>query len=229
MDVGRLGSQDSYGGFRRRLVEALQAKGIRDLAVLHAVSEVPRHLFVPEAARHRAYEDCALPLHSGQTISQPWVQARSLELLRLKGGERVLEVGAGSGYQTALLAKLAAAVFSIERLPALAQGAKRALSEAGIVTVNLMIGDGTLGWRAYAPFDAIVVAAASDTPPKPLLEQLASGGRMVMPISTGPSQVLTLFTKSEDGLKVASTAIAEVRFVPLLGRHGTPTSDDRAT
>ena len=220
---------DSYGGFRRRLVEALQAKGIRDLAVLHAVSEIPRHLFVPEAARHRAYEDSALPLHSGQTISQPWIQARSLELLQLKGSERVLEVGAGSGYQTALLTKLATAVFSIERLPALAQGAKQALAQAGITTVNLMVGDGTLGWRAYAPFEAIVVAAAFDTPPAPLLEQLSPRGRMVMPISGGAGQVLTLFTKSDDGLRITSTPIVEVRFVPLLGRHGAATGDNGVT
>ena len=142
---------DSYGGYRGQLVATLQSKGIRDLAVLRAISLVPRHLFVPESLRHRAYEDSALPIGGGQTISQPWVQARSLELAALTGKERVLEIGTGSGYQTALLSQLAAQVFSIERLPALAQAARRALELAGARNVSIMIGDGTLGWRPYAP------------------------------------------------------------------------------
>jgi protein-L-isoaspartate(D-aspartate) O-methyltransferase len=220
MVAGGVGRGDSYGGYRSRLVEELRRKGIRDLAVLHAVSEVPRHLFVPEAVRHRAYEDAALPLSAGQTISQPWVQARSLELLRLTGRERVLEVGAGSGYQTALLTRLASTVFAVERVPALAHLARAALEAAGITTVNMMIGDGTLGWRAYAPYDAILVAAGSPDVPGPLVEQLAPGGRMVIPVGASEHQSLTLVERPADGAAVTRTPISGVRFVPLLGEFG---------
>lgn len=218
MVAGGVGQADSFGGYRSRLVEELRQKGIRDLAVLHAVSLVPRHLFVPESIRHRAYEDSALPLTAGQTISQPWVQARSLELLRLTGKEKVLEVGAGSGYQTALLTLLAPAVFAVERIPALAHGAREALAAAGITTVNMMIGDGTLGWRAYAPFDAILVAAATPDIPAPLVDQLAPGGRMVIPVGPPDHQMLTLIERENDTIR--QTEISDVRFVPLVGRHG---------
>lgn len=220
MGAGRVGLADSYGGYRSRLVEELRRKGIRDLAVLHAVSLVPRHQFVPEGVRHRAYEDAALPLTAGQTISQPWVQARSLELLRLTGRERVLEVGAGSGYQTALLTLLASAVFAVERVAALAHLARAALDRAGITTVNMMIGDGTLGWRAYSPFDAILVAAGAPDVPAPLLEQLAPGGRMVIPVGPSESQSLTLIERPLDGSACTRTEISGVRFVPLLGQFG---------
>jgi protein-L-isoaspartate(D-aspartate) O-methyltransferase len=213
-----VGAGDSYGGYRTRLVEQLQARGIKDLAVLRAISEVPRHLFVPPAVRHRAYEDSALPLGAGQTISQPWIQAKSLELLRLTGAERVLEVGAGSGYQTALIARLAAAVFAIERVASLAYQAREALHLAGIQNVSVMVGDGTLGWRSLAPFEAIVVAAASPRVPDPLVEQLSPRGRLVIPIDRGTGQQLVLFERDETGLR--ETAVADVRFVPLLGKHG---------
>lgn len=213
-----VGQGDSYGGYRTRLVEQLQARGIKDLAVLQAVSRVPRHLFVPEAVRHRAYEDSALPLGAGQTISQPWVQARSLELLRLTGSERVLEVGAGSGYQTALIASIASAVFAIERVSALAYGAREALAAAGFPNVSVMVGDGTLGWRSLAPFDAIVVAAASPKAPDPLLEQLAPRGRLVIPLERGEGQQLVVYER--DGDTVRETTVADVRFVPLIGQHG---------
>ena len=209
---------DSYGGYRSRLVEQLQAKGIKDLAVLRAISAVPRHLFVPPGVRHRAYEDSALPIASGQTISQPWVQARSLELLRLTGKERVLEVGAGSGYQTALLARLASHVFAVERVAALAYAAKEALDKAGATNATVLVGDGTLGWRSCAPFDAIVVAAASPGIPEPLKEQLAASGRMVIPVGAGETQQLVLVER--EGNSFRETVMADVRFVPLLGRHG---------
>ena len=209
---------DSYGGYRSRLVEQLQAKGIKDLAVLRAISAVPRHLFVPPGVRHRAYEDSALPIASGQTISQPWVQARSLELLQLKGKERVLEVGAGSGYQTALLARLSSHVFAVERVASLAYEAKAALDQAGITNATVLVGDGTLGWRSCAPFDAIVVAAASPGIPEPLKEQLAPGGRMVIPVGMGETQQLVLVER--EGNNFRETVMADVRFVPLLGRHG---------
>src|SRR5437016_7322396 len=137
------GSGDSFAGYRARLVEALRAKGIGDLAVLRAVAETPRHLFVPEAVRHRAYEDVALPIGAGQTISRPFTQARYLEALRLMGGERVLEIGTGSGYQTALLAALAAQVFSVERVRGLAEAAQRALKAAGVANVSILVGAGT--------------------------------------------------------------------------------------
>lgn len=213
-----VGTGDSYGGYRTRLVEQLQARGIKDLSVLRAISEVPRHLFVPASVRHRAYEDSALPLGQGQTVSQPWVQARSLELLRLTGSERVLEVGAGSGYQTALIARLASAVFAVERVASLAYQAREALNLAGIQNVSVMVGDGTLGWRSLAPFDAILVAAASPKVPEPLIEQLAPRGRLVIPIDRGDGQQLVLYERDDAGLR--ETAIAEVRFVPLLGKHG---------
>lgn len=214
-----VGQGDSYGGYRARLVSELSAKGIRDLAVLKAISEVPRHLFVPESIRHRAYEDSALPIGAGQTISQPWVQARSLELARLTGHEKVLEVGTGSGYQTALLARCASQVFSVERIPALAQAAKEVLGQANIRNVSLLVGDGTLGWRPYAPFDVIIVAAACPEIPQPLLEQLAAGGRLILPLGDRENQALTLVGRAADGT-VHSRTLTDVRFVPLIGQFG---------
>jgi protein-L-isoaspartate(D-aspartate) O-methyltransferase len=211
---------DSYGGYRLRLVESLRAQGIRDLAVLKAFAETPRHLFVPEALRHRAYEDAALPIGSGQTISQPLTQARYLEALRLGGRERVLEIGTGSGYQTALLAALVAQVFSVERVPALAQAARRALRAAGVANVSILLGDGTLGWSAYAPYDAILVAAGGPDIPPPLLEQLAPGGRLLIPLGPRGGQTVTLVERAADGPGVRRTPLGTARFVPLVGEHG---------
>ena len=216
MVAGGVGEGDGYGGYRAQLVETLQRKGIRDLAVLRAVRMVPRHLFVPESVRHRAYDDAALPIGSSQTISQPWVQARYLELLGLRGRERVLEIGTGSGYQTALLAMLCDSVFSVERIPLLAQRGRDAL--AGIRNVTVLVGDGTLGWRPFAPYDAILVAAASPEIPAPLVEQLAPGGRMVIPLGDRANQSLTLVRREGDELR--TTTVADVRFVPLLGEFG---------
>jgi protein-L-isoaspartate(D-aspartate) O-methyltransferase len=218
MVAGGVGEGDGYGGYRARLVETLQRKGIRDLAVLRAVRMVPRHLFVPESVRHRAYDDAALPIGSSQTISQPWVQARYLELLSLTGRERVLEIGTGSGYQTALLAMLCDAVFSVERIAGLAQRARETLAAADIRNVTVLVGDGTLGWRPFAPYDAILVAAASPEIPGPLVEQLAPGGRMVIPLGDRANQTLTLVRREGDELR--TTTVADVRFVPLLGEFG---------
>ena len=218
MVAGAVGEGDGYGGYRARLVETLQRKGIRDLAVLRAVRLVPRHLFVPESVRHRAYDDAALPIGSSQTISQPWVQARYLELLALSGRERVLEIGTGSGYQTALLAMLCDAVFSVERIAGLAQRARETLAAADIRNVTVLVGDGTLGWRPFAPYDAILVAAASPEIPGPLVEQLAPGGRMVIPLGDRANQTLTLVRREGDQLR--TTTVADVRFVPLLGEFG---------
>ncbi len=209
---------DGYGGYRAELVETLRRKGIRDLAVLKAVAETPRHRFVPESVRHRAYEDSALPIGGGQTISQPFVQARYLEVLALAGREKVLEVGTGSGYQTALLSRLAETVFSVERLPQLAQQAREALQAAGCRNVTVLVGDGTLGWRAFAPYDAILVAAASPDVPAPLVDQLTPGGRLVIPLGDREAQVLTLVRRTEQG--VVQSALGDVRFVPLIGEFG---------
>ena len=203
---------------RRRLVETLRERGIRDLAVLRAVEATPRHLFVPTGVRHRAYEDSALPIGNGQTISQPSIHARYLELLKLTGHERVLEVGTGSGYQTVLLAHLAAQVFSIERIPALLNGARDAITRAGVRNVSLLLGDGTLGWREYSPYDAILVSAAAPSVPQPLLDQLAERGRLLIPLGGQDVQTLAVITKREG--TVHREDVLPVRFVPLLGTHG---------
>jgi protein-L-isoaspartate(D-aspartate) O-methyltransferase len=207
-----------YRGARRRLIETLQSTGISDLAVLRAVELTPRHLFVPSGVRHRAYEDTALPIGSGQTISQPSVHARYLQLLGLNGREKVLEVGTGSGYQTVLLSHLAAQVFSIERVPELLDRARSVIAECGVRNVSLMLGDGTLGWREYAPYDAILVSAAAPDIPEPLLEQLAEGGRLVAPLGDRAEQMLVMVTKRAGRLEQRD--IAPVRFVPLMGTHG---------
>jgi len=209
---------DSYAGYRARLVETLRAQGIRDLAVLKAFAETPRHLFVPAAVRHRAYDDTALPIGNGQTISQPFTQARYLEALRLRGRERVLEVGTGSGYQTALLGALADQVFSVERVRSLALAAQQALRAAGVANVSVLVGDGTLGWSAYAPYDAIVVAAGGPEIPPPLVEQLAPTGRLLVPLGKRGAQTLTLVER--DGATLRRTPLGGARFVPLLGEHG---------
>jgi len=210
--------RDGFGGYRARLVEGLRAKGIRDLAVLRAFAETPRHLFVPQALRHRAYEDAALPIGNGQTISQPFTQARYLETLALTGKERVLEIGTGSGYQTALLAALADQVFTIERVRALAETAQAALKAAAAANVSLLVGDGTLGWSAYAPYHAILVAAGGPEVPQPLVDQLTPRGRMIIPLGAKGAQTLTLVRRTASGTEV--TALGDARFVPLVGEHG---------
>jgi protein-L-isoaspartate(D-aspartate) O-methyltransferase len=218
MVAGGVGEGDSYGGYRSQLVEVLQRKGVRDLAVLRAIRTIPRHLFVPESVRHNAYDDAALPIGSGQTISQPYVQARYLELVGLTGKEKVLEIGTGSGYQTALLALLASMVFSVERVAPLAQRAKNALAASGIRNVTILVGDGTLGWRPFAPYDSILVSAASPEIPAPLVEQLAVGGRMVIPLGDREAQTLTLVERQQEGIRTST--IGDVRFVPLVGEFG---------
>ena len=207
-------------GGRRRLVEALQERGVRDLAVLHAFDQTPRHLFVPTGMRHRAYEDSALPIGNGQTISQPSTHARYLELLALTGQERVLEIGTGSGYQTVLLSHLASQVFSIERVGTLVTQARDAIRAAGATNVSLLSGDGTLGWREYAPYNAILVTAGSPAVPAPLAEQLAEGGRLLIPVGDREEQILALFTKR--GEELERRDIGAARFVPLIGKYGWP-------
>jgi protein-L-isoaspartate(D-aspartate) O-methyltransferase len=218
---------DSYGGYRSQLVEILKSKGIREPSVLRAIGEVPRHLFVPEGVRHRAYEDAALPIASGQTISQPYVQARSLEVAGLTGREKVLEIGTGSGYQTALLGRLASMVFGVERVESLARTARAALEAAGIRNVTVLVGDGTLGWSAYAPYDAIIVSAASPEVPQPLLRQLVDGGKLVIPLGDREYQTLMLIRR--EGEEFTRTSLGDVRFVPLLGQFGFNPSDSGNT
>jgi protein-L-isoaspartate(D-aspartate) O-methyltransferase len=209
--------EPEFRGPRRRLVEQLQDQGIRDLAVLKAIDETPRHLFVPRAVRHRAYEDSALPIGNGQTISQPSIHARYLELLQLTGTEKVLEIGTGSGYQTVLLSHLAAQVFSIERVAPLLESARAIIRQIGARNISLLLGDGTLGWRQYAPYDAILVSAAAPDIPDAYVEQLAEGGRLLIPLGNREEQILYLIVKRGDALE--RTEIAPVRFVPLVGKH----------
>lgn len=215
---GLTGGGDGFGGYRARLVEELRGRGIRDLAVLRAFGEVPRHLFVPDVLTRQAYEDTSLPIGHGQTISQPSTQAVYLEALALTGRERVLEIGTGSGYQAALLAQLAEDVVSIERVAGLARRAKEALASAAVRNVLVITGDGTLGWRPLAPYDAVVVAAAGPGIPAPLLEQVAEGGRVVAPVSRGTAQVLVRLTRRGDVFDEEDLGPAQ--FVPLIGRHG---------
>jgi protein-L-isoaspartate(D-aspartate) O-methyltransferase len=206
------------GGARRRLVELLREKGIRDLAVLRAFDMTPRHAFVPTGVRHRAYEDAPLQIGSGQTISQPSIHARYLEILALNGSERVLEIGTGSGYQTVLLSHLVAQVFTIERIAALFTSARDAINRAGATNVSMLLGDGTVGWREYAPYDAILVSAGGPSIPPALVEQLAEGGRMLVPVGSKEEQTLKLVTRR--GTNIETRDVAPVRFVPLYGTQG---------
>ena len=212
--------EPDFRGPRRRLIETLQANGISDLAVLRAFDEVPRHLFVPTGVRHRAYEDSALPIGNGQTISQPSVHARYLQELRLTGRERVLEIGTGSAYQTVLLSKLVEQVFSIERVGALLDRSREIVQRLGARNVSLLLGDGTLGWSSYAPYDAILVSAAAPQVPQPLRDQLAEGGRLLIPLGARDEQVLAILTRR--GAELERRDIAPVRFVPLVGKYGWP-------
>jgi protein-L-isoaspartate(D-aspartate) O-methyltransferase len=209
-----------YRGPRRRLIETLREGGIRDLAVLRAFELVPRHVFVPTAVVHRAYDDSALPIGGGQTISQPSVHARYLAELHLTGRERVLEIGTGSGYQTALLSHLAAQIFSVERNRELLDRAREVIRRIEAQNISLLLGDGTLGWREYGPYDAILVSAGAPDIPTALLEQLAPGGRILIPLGDREKQMLTVATRHED--TVTRRDLGPVRFVPLVGALGWP-------
>jgi protein-L-isoaspartate(D-aspartate) O-methyltransferase len=196
----------------------LRARDVVDERVLHAMERVPRELFVPPEERQRAYADAALPIGSGQTISQPYMVARICEVLALTSSERVLDVGTGSGYQAAVLAELAAEVVTIERIAELAEEAKRALAAAGYENVEVRVGDGTLGVPDRAPFKAIAVAAAAPDVPETLYEQLEPGGRMAIPVGRRRSQDLLLVVRSPEGPAVIRSV--PCRFVPLLGEEG---------
>jgi len=211
---------DEYKIPRERMIELLRERyKIKDEKVLNAIGETPRHLFVPEAMRFRAYTDNALPIAGKQTISQPYIVAKMTELLELSSDDRVLEIGAGSAYQTIILSRLAGKVFAIERIQKLVEQAQMRLREFQVKNVTLKCADGTNGWKIYSPFDAILVAAGSPVMPEPLLEQVKISGRLVIPIGeNAKSQNLIRITRTKDGFQTDD--FGKCSFVPLIGEHG---------
>lgn len=213
-------NEEAY--FRRLRQEMVRTqiaeRGVRDPRVLETMLRVPRHLFVPEDLRHRSYDDSPLPIGEGQTISQPYMVAWMTELLRVEEEDRVLEVGTGSGYQAAILCELAGEVFSIEKNPVLAREAEERLRNLGYTNVRVKVGDGTLGWAEEAPFDGIMVTAGAPSVPQPLLEQLAEGGRLVIPVGSASMQMLTVVRKERG--KFHTTEEGSCIFVPLVGKYG---------
>jgi protein-L-isoaspartate(D-aspartate) O-methyltransferase len=206
-----------YVGYRRKLIEDIRARGVDDLETLQLFDRVPRHVFLPEGVRPRAYEDAPIPIGFGQTASQPSLQAHYLSILSPTPEEKVLEIGTGCGYLTALLCLMSDRVYSVERVRELSQRARRALDDFGIQNTALLVGDGTIGWRKYEPFDVIVVSAASPSIPQALVDQLADGGRMLIPVGARESQELVLVRKT--GSAVTEEVVeGAVTFVPLLGR-----------
>ncbi len=211
-----------FQGLRELMVERqLIPRGIRDIRVLAAMRRVPRHLFIDEYQWDRAYDDMALPVGHGQTISQPYMVAVMSELLGLDGGEKVLELGTGSGYQAAILAELSRDVYSIERIPALSEKAGRVIESLGYENVHLRVGDGTEGWPEAAPFDRILITAGSPEIPNPLLGQLAEGGVIVAPVGDRFSQQLVRGTKQRGQL--SKEYHVPCVFVPLVGKYGWET------
>ncbi len=211
---------------RRRMVEEqLRARGLNDERLLAAFRHTPRHLFVPEEFRPDAYADRPLPIGSAQTISQPYMVALMIERLRLKGHERVLEIGGGSGYQTAILSQLALEVFSVERLPELLGHARERLAALGCLNVHFTPGNGSLGWSEHAPYDAIIVSAAAPSVPQPLIDQLSDHGRMVLPIGPPEAQMLVEVEKRRGA--VSEKPVASCVFVPLVGEYGWPQNQEQ--
>jgi len=196
--------------------EQISGRGIKDLSVIEVLSRVPRHLFVNSSLQHRAYGDCPLPIGENQTISQPYIVALMTEVLQLKGGERVLEIGTGSGYQTAILAELVSQVFTIERIKPLVQKTKELLEGLRYQNIVFKIFDGTYGWRDQSPFDAIIVSAATPSIPPALIEQLADKGRLVAPVGERESQDLVVLNKNGD--RVMKRKVGSCKFVPLIGK-----------
>ena len=212
--------EQAYTGARERMVgEQLQGRGIADARVLDAMRRVPRHLFVPAELAERAYEDRALPIGNGQTISQPYMVARIAEVLRLRGDERVLDVGTGSGYQAAVLAELATQVISIERHENLAETARQTLANAGYANVTVVVGDGSQGYAEFAPYNAIAIAAGSPQVPDALVAQLTPQGRLTLPLGTAEAQRLTVIVKDAQG-QITTQTLEECQFVPLIGAQG---------
>lgn len=204
---------------RRRMVkEQIRSRDVQDGRVLKAMEKVPRHRFVPEAMIEQAYDDSPLPIGHGQTISQPYTVAFMTEALQLDGHEKVLEIGTGSGYQTAILAELAHEVYSIERIPELTEPAERILRELGYRNIQIRSGDGTLGWPEQAPFQAIIVTAGAPEIPEPLIAQLAESGRLVIPVGDRAGQAMIRLTKK--GGETVRESLGPFRFVELIGRYG---------
>ena len=213
----RVPEPDDLADSRRRMVdEQLVARGIHDPGVLAAMRRLPRHLFVEAEWRSRAYADCALPAREGQTISQPWIVARMLELAELEPGLRVLEIGTGTGYQTALLAELAGEVYTIERIASLLDAARCRLTGMGYANVRFAAGDGTLGWQEFAPYARVLAAAAAPHVPRALLDQLGDGGLLVIPVGGAQSQHLDVWRRRGD--RFLHDRYDECRFVPLIGQ-----------
>jgi protein-L-isoaspartate(D-aspartate) O-methyltransferase len=212
-------SPDRYEYRRQQMVAALRSFGVRDEQVLAAMAAVPRHLFVPDAYQSQAYSD-AVSIHigAGQTISQPRIVALMTEAAKIGPDDRVLEIGTGSGYQAAVLSRLARFVLSVERVPGLARSAKQKLDRLGIENVSVKVMDGTLGWRAQAPYRAILVTAGAPHLPELLIDQLADGGRMVVPVGSREQQVITVLERRGD--RKVITELQNACFVPLVGRHG---------
>ncbi len=200
----------------------IEPRGVKDRRVLDAMLKVPRHLFVGESHRMSAYEDHPLPIGEGQTISQPFIVALMTEALLLQGTETVLEIGTGSGYQTAVLAELAGRVYSVERVPSLTGQARKVLDSLGYRNVLIKLADGTLGWEEYAPYDRILVTAGSPSVPSPLVDQLAPGGIMVIPVGSNSLQELIRIRKGEDGT-IREERMGGCVFVRLVGKHGWET------
>ncbi len=211
--------EDNYTAERARMVDRqIAPRGVSDLRVLAAMQKVPRHRFIPAHLWDQAYGDYPLPIGEDQTISQPYIVALMTELLELKATDRVLEVGTGSGYQAAILAELAAQVYSIDRVASLLARAEQILASLGYANIKTRVGDGTLGWPEEMPFDAIIVTAGAPQVPRPLTEQLALGGRLVIPVGDTWSQTLTCIRKTADGLKFEYHG--GCRFVRLIGEYG---------
>ena len=198
--------------------EQIVARGITDARVIAVLRRIPRHLFVDPGIVNRAYDDSALPIGEKQTLSQPYMTARMTEALALKGDEKVLEVGTGSGYQTALLAELCFNVFSVEKVRVLSRKARTLLDQLQYQNIALHVGDGTIGWSEHAPYDAIIVSAGSPSTPKPLLDQLSSCGRLVIPVGDEQNQTLLRVTRTRSGFE--QEQLGECKFVKLFGKYG---------
>jgi len=215
---------DKHSEAREEMVRLLVERRIADPLVLKAMSEVERHLFVPVPLRNHAYDDAALPIGEGQTISQPYTVAVMTESLAVKPFDKVLEIGTGSGYQTAILAAMGVRVFTIERIPSLLESARRILESLNIRFVSKS-SDGTLGWRDFAPYDGIVVTAGAPEIPKPLIEQLKVGGKLVIPVGTHDFQQMKIVTKLNEANECRTEEKADFKFVPLIGREGWHEND----